>query len=168
MAEPKTEQEYAEKIHANTRYTGSGPWDTIAHLPCPFCGEPGFMSWKILEVNEVLTQGAVCKYCERGARALIAKGSNGQRMLMYQTEGPDPAPFVRRLPRLPTYDKQAKEWEQIKQEMVDKWMNDGSCQNEAPTAHDVTVEQMKRMASRGEKFLEYDDIMAELQQKTRF
>ena len=49
---------------------------------------------------------------------------------------------------------QCKEWDEIKDEMIAK----GS----PPSAYDVSQEQRRRMAARGEKPMEYEDILDEL------
>jgi hypothetical protein len=63
------------------------------------------------------------------------------------------------------YMKQAAEWQAIRDELIDAWEN--RFKNgikpigREPTAFQVTLEQKKRMLARGEKFMEYEDIMTE-------
>lgn len=162
MAEPTTKGDYESKLERHTRYTGFG-LDTTAHMPCPFCAEPGFMEWKLIEVSDIIQKGAVCKFCERGMRALVVPlDGGGSRTTMYQTQGPDPSPWVPRLPKFPGYAKQAAEWQSIRDELVKEWEEGGKVPYEAPVANDVTREQKKRMLARGERYMEYEDIMAEL------
>lgn len=54
---------------------------------------------------------------------------------------------------IPNYVKQATEWQAISDELLAKGL--------APVAADVTNEQKKRMEARGEKYMEYDDIVSE-------
>jgi hypothetical protein len=162
VTEPASKEEYEKKIQEGTSISDSGMGTTMS-VPCPFCGEPHFMSWKILEVNDALQKGSVCRFCERGMRGLVVPLEHGGvRVTLYQTSGSDPSAWVPRLPRLPGYAKQSSEWQEIRDELVKEWEEGGKLPYEAPCSNDVTREQKKRMLARGERYMEYDDIMAEL------
>jgi hypothetical protein len=57
---------------------------------------------------------------------------------------------------LPKYFKQAAEWQRISEELQAK-----TAPGEGVTAYQVTLEQKKRCLARGEKFMEYEDILNE-------
>ena len=57
---------------------------------------------------------------------------------------------------MPKYRKQAAEWQTVKDELIDAGKN--------PSAHDVTSELVRRMTARGERYMEYDDIVKEYEE----
>jgi hypothetical protein len=97
-----TREEYEAKYHANTRMSGFG-LDTTIHMPCPFCAEPDFLSYRSLETHEALAKETVCTKCGRGMRNLIVRtehaGSVTVGFAPVQTRGDDPAPYLRWIQR---------------------------------------------------------------------
>ena len=59
-----------------------------------------------------------------------------------------------------TWSKQSKEWEKIRDEFIDQWK--AGSRAGPPSAYEITTEQKKRMEARGEKKMEYEDILDEL------
>jgi len=97
MTEPKSRKEYEEKLRKNTAYAND---KLSCTMPCPFCAEPGFATYRITEVDETLSKGAVCKYCFRGMRTLKIDHKHGvTEMRFIQTEGPEPGPYAPELDR---------------------------------------------------------------------
>lgn len=89
-----TRAEYEAKYVANTKYTGMG-LETTINEPCPFCAEPGFRSYRILEVTAAIAKEAVCGSCGRGARAIVTKKESTTLVEILQTCGDDPPPFMK-------------------------------------------------------------------------
>jgi hypothetical protein len=101
IPKPSPELEaFNKKFNENTKYSGRY-LETTLHMPCPFCAEPDFLVYKIIDVNEALTAGAVCKHCHRGLKGIFNRSANGLSMQLYQTEGDDPPAFLPAPPRFP-------------------------------------------------------------------
>lgn len=83
-------EEYEAKYQKNTTMSGHG-FEASVHMACPFCAEPGFCTYRILDAKEVLAQEHVCKYCGRGIKAIFRgwQGQDGYMMEFIQTQGPD-------------------------------------------------------------------------------
>lgn len=91
MTEPKSREDYENKIRKNTVYSED---KLSCTMPCPFCAEPGFATYEVYKVTEILIKGAVCKHCARGMRAYKINYEYGvTEMRFMQTEGPEPGPF---------------------------------------------------------------------------
>jgi hypothetical protein len=86
-------QEYEEKLNANQRITGIG-FETTMHMPCPFCAEPDFMIYRVLETEQALDKGAVCKHCGRGMKAILKRSEGGISFELVQTCGDPPPDYV--------------------------------------------------------------------------
>lgn len=56
------------------------------------------------------------------------------------------------------WDKECAEWEAIKDELIDASIARGTFPRTAPTAHQITTEQRKRMLARGERKMTIDEI----------
>jgi transposase-like protein len=85
MAEPKDMQEYTERFAANQKITGFGVNVTM-HMPCPFCAEPDFMVYKIIETEDAT--GGTCKACNRTLLIEHEVVGPTRTIRMYQTGGP--------------------------------------------------------------------------------
>lgn len=94
MAEPLSAQAYIEKFHANQKIEGFGIDKVTIHVPCPFCAEPDFMLYTILEVEKALEAGATCKHCNRGSKAIIHRENGGMSFEMVQTCGDEPSDWL--------------------------------------------------------------------------
>lgn len=95
-----TKAEYENRFHANQNITGHG-LETTCHMPCPFCAAPDFMIYRVLEVNEAIQKGAVCKECKRGMKGIVTETRHGSSTEIVQTEGDEEyhawAPAMRRV-----------------------------------------------------------------------
>lgn len=87
--------EYLKRFHENQRITGFG-LQTTMHAPCPFCAAADFMVFKIQQTEKAMVDGAVCKECKRGLRAIMHRGAGGAVVSFefVQTEGPAPDPGI--------------------------------------------------------------------------
>jgi hypothetical protein len=88
-----TKQEYEKRFSDNQQITGRG-LDTTMHMPCPFCAAPEFWVYKIMEMQKVVREGAVCKECGRGMKAIEIKVNGGFGLEFIQTQGDPPPPYV--------------------------------------------------------------------------
>lgn len=96
----KTRQEYEQKYFHNQRITGFGLGVTL-HVPCPFCAEPDFLIYKIIEMESALTSDHVCKHCGRGMKTFIERDKyGGTKMEFVQTCGDDPPDFLPKMRRI--------------------------------------------------------------------
>ena len=93
-------QEYDKKYMENTKLTGTG-FNATMNLPCPACAAPGYMSYKMLEVEEAMKKDTKCTACGRSFRAIIESYGPGSKQIeMVQTGGddlPDYLPRIRRV-----------------------------------------------------------------------
>jgi bacterioferritin-associated ferredoxin len=88
MNAPTTMAEYLARFAENQHITGFG-LDTGMSLPCPFCAAPNFTSYKIVEVERVLSDGATCLECGRSAKAIIQRDGPNIQTEIVQTGGAD-------------------------------------------------------------------------------
>lgn len=89
LPEPTNIIEYNARYFDAQRISGYG-LETTMHMPCPFCVEPDFLVYRILEVQEAMARGAVCKRCGRGCRAIFTHPNEGHlKFEIVQTVGPD-------------------------------------------------------------------------------
>lgn len=99
MSEPQSIEEYNAKGNANTSFFGQGIFEAGVSVPCPFCAEPGFRSYRIIDVQKASKQEIICKHCGRGAKFIFeasedTKDGNMVKVELVQTCGPDPAPWL--------------------------------------------------------------------------
>lgn len=94
-----TKDEYNHKYLENTKITGFG-LETTVHMPCPFCTEPNFVSYRILDVEFALKQNNICRRCERGATVIFKKSEQGTSLEMVQTSGDDPPDYINWIRRI--------------------------------------------------------------------
>jgi len=100
MPEPRDKAEYLRLFEQNTKIKGFG-LNVSQEVPCPFCAAPGFMEYRIIDCEEMMSQEHVCKECGRGSKALFRVTLNTKSFEFVQTQGPDqPAwllPSMRRI-----------------------------------------------------------------------
>ena len=101
MSEPKTREEYEERFHSNEKITGYGIGNVYCHMPCPFCGAADFITYELLSMRDTLGRGASCKECQRGMRCVFVSDPSSTAFEMVQTAGPDPAPWIPKMRRVP-------------------------------------------------------------------
>jgi len=94
-----TKEEYELKFQQNYHLSGYG-LDTTAHMPCPFCAEPDFMVYKIMEIQEEMRKEHICKACGRGTIGVITPVAGGAKMEIVQTQGDDPPDYVGKMRRV--------------------------------------------------------------------
>lgn len=103
MAQPEPTNiiEYNTRFLENQKISGFGPNVTI-HMPCPFCTASDWLVYRILETRSAMENGAICRTCGRGARALFTSPAAGvTKFEMVQFHGPDqPAWLEPRMRRL--------------------------------------------------------------------
>jgi rRNA maturation protein Nop10 len=80
--------EYESKFALNQRISGFG-MDTTMHMPCPFCAEPEWMVFKILEQEEISSKEHVCAECGRGAKMIYRHEGSSISFEVVQTCGDD-------------------------------------------------------------------------------
>lgn len=85
---PSNMDEYRERFWRNNRVEGFG-MDVSVIVPCPFCSAPGFMTYKILEVEEEMVKPHTCEECGRGAKAVVERSEGEVAFEIVQTSGPD-------------------------------------------------------------------------------
>ena len=78
--------EYAARFHANQRVEGFGI-DVCMHVPCPFCAAPDWLVHPILLTQEAMGDGAVCRECGRGAKAVFSEHHDCTFIELVQTVG---------------------------------------------------------------------------------
>ena len=69
---PASYAEYMQRLAENSQISGRY-LDTAMHMPCPFCAAPDFLVYKIIETQQLLAKGAVCKECGRGAKVIFSQ-----------------------------------------------------------------------------------------------
>jgi hypothetical protein len=93
VSAPQTREEFEARFAANHRVSGYG-MDVTVHQPCPFCGAPDFLTYRILETHKALAAFTVCGECGRGMRAIVDAGPYGTSFEFVQTAGDDPPPWA--------------------------------------------------------------------------
>lgn len=91
-----TKEDYDKKFVSNTKYSGNGLSTTI-HMPCPFCAEPDFRVFRIVDTEKANQDEAVCKSCGRGCKMLYERTDGlggGVSFEMVQTRGDDPPEYL--------------------------------------------------------------------------
>lgn len=97
--DPANMDEYKKKFELNTTYSGQG-LDTTIHVPCPYCAEPEFMVYKIVESETALKKGGFCKHCQRGMVTVFHVDTpNNKQFEMVQTVGPDAPDYLPKIRR---------------------------------------------------------------------
>lgn len=101
---PTSAAEYLARTHANSKIAGLGLATTM-HVPCPFCAAPDFFVCFVVSMEKHTEQGATCKECGRGCRAIYTRGPGSVQFEFVQTGGDDPpdwlTPKMRRVDRDP-------------------------------------------------------------------
>lgn len=86
-----TKAEYEHLFMQRTVYSGRGLATSVA-TPCPFCCEPDFMKFRVIDTEEALRRGGTCKACKRSIVAVFTGLTTGQSFELVQTGGPDQEP----------------------------------------------------------------------------
>lgn len=94
MTQPTTREEYDRRFAENSRLEGFGIGNVTQHMPCPFCAAPDFMVHKILDVEAVMSKGAVCTECGRGLRAIFHRTPESVSFELVQTVGEDAPSYL--------------------------------------------------------------------------
>jgi hypothetical protein len=103
MSDPATAEEYHLKATANIRYSGHGPGAVMFHMPCPFCAEPDFAEWRVIETAERMQDNHTCKQCGRSSRAIVTSDDDGSHAFeIVQTGGADPPAYLPKMRRVET------------------------------------------------------------------
>lgn len=84
---PENMEQLADLTMQNMRIEGFG-LDVVTHAPCPFCAEPDWMKWPIMDPRTPMETGAVCGSCGRGAKAIFDEQPGSIRFELVQTSGP--------------------------------------------------------------------------------
>jgi hypothetical protein len=85
---PQSWEDLCKRQALNALSSGFG-FDTAMHLPCPGCGAKDFMVYRIIESEQAMERGAVCKECERGFRMPVSRSGNSISFTFVQSSGPD-------------------------------------------------------------------------------
>lgn len=94
---PTTEAEFLVRFRRNQRLSGRG-LETRVHMPCAFCAAPDFIVYRIVEVESIMTKGAVCRECKRGLRAHYRHAVGMTTFGLVQTSGDPPPPWANAYP----------------------------------------------------------------------
>lgn len=100
IPDPKTVDDYNARAMANAKVEGYGIFGVKQTLPCPGCAAPGWKSFKIIEVEQVMPEPATCWNCGRTFKVLVSHEGGGTSMEFVQTGGddvPDYLPPIRRV-----------------------------------------------------------------------
>ncbi len=89
-----TKEEYEARFKANEKVEGHGIVGMTVHVPCMFCAAPDFFVYTLPTMERVMAEGATCKECGRGARAVIVKTPSCTQMSFVQTGGDDPPDYI--------------------------------------------------------------------------
>lgn len=82
-------EEFNAKWKANYKTEGFGFGNVYTNFPCPFCAEPGFARYELLEMVEVMSQEHVCAHCKRGQKVIFTEDGMETHIECVQTQGPD-------------------------------------------------------------------------------
>jgi hypothetical protein len=99
MADPATREEYEKRFQQNHRVTGFGI-DTTVTFPCPFCAAPGWMTSRVLDVEEKIAANRECTECKRGSKGIVTRTANSMTTEFVQTSGPDHPDYLPRMRRV--------------------------------------------------------------------
>lgn len=99
---PKSKEDFEARFERTFQVKGYGISGMRTHHPCPFCAAPDFFIVGVLDMTDVMRAGSRCRECKRGARAAFEPidGGDGTRVMLLQTTGPDPDPWIA-IPRDP-------------------------------------------------------------------
>jgi hypothetical protein len=93
MSDPETYDEYEKKQTLHQLIEGYGAAATI-HSPCPFCCEPDWMVFSVLEMEPVASRGATCKSCGRSAKLVFTRTETAVAFEIVQTGGRPPPSYL--------------------------------------------------------------------------
>lgn len=100
MPDPATLEDYNHLQHQNYSTSGFGFGNIQIKTPCPFCAQPGFHEYELLQCQEVLAKETVCSYCKRGMKAIFKEDSNSIEFELVQTQGDDPPAYLPKMRRV--------------------------------------------------------------------
>lgn len=89
MAQPANAEEYLERFNTNQKCSGFGIEEATIHMPCPFCAAPDFMVYRIIDAQDAMMKGGICKECGRGCQAVFQKSAHSTAFEFVQTVGAD-------------------------------------------------------------------------------
>lgn len=90
MSQPKNHDEYLARFYLNRKVSGFGPLSVTVSCPCPFCSAADFMIFAVIDTEEAMAEGATCKECGRGAKAVLSSPAGGGKQFeIVQTSGDD-------------------------------------------------------------------------------
>ncbi len=100
MSDPATLEEYNRLATENSVISGFG-LETSMTLACPGCAAKGFLPYRIIDSEEAMKKGAVCKECGRGFRMDFTYLDGGKQFEIVQTEGKDVPSYLPPIRRVP-------------------------------------------------------------------
>jgi hypothetical protein len=88
--DPANYQDYLKKTHKHTKLEGFGLEEITQHQPCPWCAEPGFWIFHVLDIKEVTSQDTTCQHCGRSGKLLYHEDTDSSTVFeLVQTGGED-------------------------------------------------------------------------------
>ena len=94
MPDPLSLADLNERQSANMRIEGFGFDGITISLPCPFCGAPDNLIYKLYEVEQAVARGASCKECNRSWRVRSESSAHSTTWRIFLTAGPDLPAFM--------------------------------------------------------------------------
>lgn len=88
MTQATNLEEYTRLAHERAKVSGLGV-DTSMTLPCFFCAAEDFVTYKILEMEKVMSEPHKCKECGRSAKLIFEQLPSGVSFECVQTGGPE-------------------------------------------------------------------------------
>lgn len=114
-SKPQELKAFDEKFNKNTKLSGMG-LETTMHLPCAFCAEPDYMIYRIIDTDTVMKEGAICKACKRGMKAIFHVNTPTEKRFEFvQFCGPDAPRFLPPIRRI--YCRYCDDTHKVKVEM---------------------------------------------------
>jgi hypothetical protein len=99
LSEPASMAEHSAKTIANSVVTGWGIDGVTNHTPCPFCAEPEWLVFRVIDTEEAIKRDTICQHCGRSAKALVRRDTSGVSFEIVQTGGADPPSWLTPAPR---------------------------------------------------------------------
>lgn len=88
-SDPASAEEHEVKFGANMKMTGFGLTGVTQHMPCPFCAEPDFSVYRVIDADVAVASNRTCKSCGRSAKCIVTKNGSSQTVELVQTGGED-------------------------------------------------------------------------------
>jgi hypothetical protein len=99
VSDPATKEEYERLFAENYHIEGFGIGNVYLHCPCPFCSAPENIVYEMLQVEEAMSKGAICKECDRGWKAVFNRDRGSLSFEIIQTGGSDPPSYLPKMRR---------------------------------------------------------------------